>query len=403
MNYLEIFKTAISALKANIMRTALTMLGIVIGIASVILIISLAQGATAAITTQISSFGTNLLFISPGGGNQNGPPIPTNTLTYEDAQAIAKLPDVTAVTPLVSRQYQVVYDGLNTNAGVQGVTEGYESIQSISMSSGSFISDDDVNGLGRVAVLGWQTAIDLFGEGFDPVGESILIDSKPFRVTGVAAEKGGGGFSGNLDDSIFVPITTAQTILIGQDFVQNIQLNASSPENVGPLKEEIMQLLLDRHKITDDSLKDFQIQSSQQFLSTLGNVTGILTAMLAGIGGISLVVGGIGIMNIMLVTVTERTKEIGLLKAIGAKRKDILTQFLIEAVVLTLLGGAIGIVLGISFAYLISTFLLHVPFVFQIFSVILAVGVSTIVGVAFGIYPAQRAARLSPIDALRYE
>lgn len=403
MNYVEIFRTALAALRSNIMRTALTMLGIIIGIASVILIISLAQGATAAITNQISSFGTNLIFIIPGSGNQNGPPISTNTLTYDDALEIAKLPYVSAVTPLVSRQYQIVADGLNINATVQGVAEGYEIVQSVTMDKGSFISLDDVNGLGRVVVLGSKVAVDLFGEGFDPVGETITINSKPFRVIGVAAEKGGMGIGGSPDDSVYIPVTTAQTILIGQNFVQNIQVDADSPGQVGPLRDEINQLLLDRHKITDETLKDFRIESSQQFLSTLGTITNLLTAMLAGIAAISLVVGGVGIMNIMLVTVTERTKEIGLLKAIGAKRKDILVQFLIESIVLTLSGGAIGIVLGVSFAFLVTTFALHVPFVFQISSVVLAVGVSTLVGVTFGIYPAQRAARLSPIDALRYE
>ncbi len=403
MNYLEIFRTAITALRANIMRTALTMLGIIIGIASVIIIISLAQGATVAITNQVSSFGTNLIFILPGGGNQNGPPVPANTLIYDDALEIGKLPHVLAVSPLISRQYQVVADGLNTNATVQGVSEGYMTIQSVIMDKGDFLSLDDVNGLSRVAVLGSSVAIDLFGEGFDPVGESITINSKPFRVIGVAAEKGGAGIGGNPDESIYIPVTTAQTILIGQNFVQNIQVVADGPDQIEPLQGEITRLLLDRHKITDETLRDFRIRTSQQFLSTLGTITSLLTAMLAGIAAISLVVGGIGIMNIMLVTVTERTREIGLLKAIGAKRKDILAQFLIESVVLTLSGGAIGIVLGVSLAFLISTFLLNVPFVFQIFSILLAVGVSTLVGITFGIYPAQKAANLQPIEALRYE
>ncbi|MDP2632194.1 MAG: ABC transporter permease [Candidatus Curtissbacteria bacterium] len=403
MNYVEIFQTALTALRANLMRTALTMLGIIIGITSVILIISLAQGATAAITNQISSFGTNLIFITPGGGNRNGPPIPTNTLTYEDALEIGELPYASAVTPLISRQYQIVADGLTTNASVQGVSEGYMTVQSVTMDKGDFISLDDVNGLSRVAVLGSKVAGDLFGEGFDPVGETVIINSKPFRVVGVTVVKGGVGIGGNPDESVYIPVTTAQTILMGQNFVQNIQIDAGSPDQVEPLQNEINQLLLDRHKITDENLKDFRIETSQQFLSTLGTITNLLTAMLAGIAAISLVVGGIGIMNIMLVTVTERTKEIGLLKAIGAKRKDILVQFLIESVVLTLSGGAVGIVLGISLSFLITTFMLHVPFVFQISSVLLAVGVSTLVGVTFGVYPAQRAARLSPIDALRYE
>lgn len=403
MNYLEIFRTSISALRANIMRTSLTMLGIVIGIASVILIISLAQGATAAITNQISSFGTNLIFIAAGGDqDQAGPPTSTDTLTYDDALSIAKLPLAEAVSPVVAAQYQISADGLNTTASVQGVSGEFSTVQTINMQYGDFISVDDENSLGRVAVLGWQIALDLFGENFDPTGESILIDSKPFRVIGVAAKQGG-GLAGNLDETIYVPVTTAQTILLGQDFVQSIIAKADSPENVPLLQEEITQLLLDRHNIEDEELADFTILTSAQFLSTFGQITGVLTAMLAGIGAISLLVGGIGIMNIMLVTVTERTKEIGLLKSIGAKRKDILTQFLIESVVLTVFGGLIGIILGVSFAWLISTFLLKVPFVLQLSSILLAVGISSFVGIIFGIYPAQRAAKLSPIEALRYE
>lgn len=402
MNYAELFATSLTALKANVMRTALTMLGIVIGITSVILIISLAQGATSAITNQISSFGTNLIFIAPGSSNQNGPPIATNTLTYADSQEIAKLPHISAVSAMVTKQYEIVADGLNENASVQGVSEGFQTIQSITMDKGDFISVDDENGLSRVAVLGSQIAIDLFGEGFDPVGQNIVINSKPFRVIGVMATKGGGGL-GNPDKTVSIPVTTAQTILFGQNFVQNIEVDTDDPNQVQPTKDAITQLLLDRHKITDPTLSDFTIQTSEQFLTTLGTITGLLTAMLAGIAAISLVVGGIGIMNIMLVTVTERTKEIGLLKAIGAKRSDILTQFLIESIVLTLTGGVIGITLGLTFSYVVSTFLLHVSFVFQISSVILAVGVSTLIGVVFGVYPAQRAAKLSPIDALRFE
>lgn len=403
MNYLEIFITALRALRANLMRTALTMLGIVIGITSVILIISLAQGATAAITNQISSFGTNLIFIIPGGGDQNGPPTPTNTLIYDDALEIEKLEHVDSITATVTRNYQVVADGLNTNSTVQGVSEGFAKVQNVTMELGEFITKDNVSGLERVAVLGSQVAIDLFGEGYDPIGESILIDSKPFRVIGVSAPKGAGGIGGNPDDSVYVPVTTAQTILLGLDFVQTIQVNADGPEAVEPLREEITTLLMDRHKITDPDLKDFTTQTSQQFLTTLGSILGVLTAMLAGIGAISLVVGGIGIMNIMLVTVTERTKEIGLLKAIGAKRKDILVQFLIESIVLTLSGGVVGIILGTTFSFVLSTFALHVPFVLQLSSILLAVGISTIVGITFGIYPAYKAAKLSPIDALRYE
>jgi len=404
MNFNQLFKSAISSLRSNIMRTGLTMLGIIIGIASVILIISIAQGATESITSQISSFGTNLLFISPGGGNANGSPqsTATNTLTYSDAKEIAKLADVSAVSATVGKQFRVVAGGINTNVTVSGVSADYMTIESVAVSEGDFISSDDENGLARVAVVGPQVVTDLFGDGFNPVGQIINIDSKPFRIIGVTQAKGSGGFS-NPDDTIYIPITTEMQIMLGQTYVSSILLDARDPNTIDQTTENIKQLLLDRHKITDPTLADFRISSSQQALTTLNTITGLLTTMLAGIAAISLLVGGIGIMNIMLVTVTERTKEIGLLKAIGAKRKDILTQFLIESIVLTISGGVIGIVIGTSLAYLITTFLLHVPFVIQIFSIVLAVGVSTLVGVAFGLYPAQKAAKLSPIEALRFE
>ncbi len=402
MNYIELFITALLALRANILRTALTMLGIIIGIASVILIISLAQGATSSITSQISSLGSNLIFVVAGSFTPGQPPTSSTTLTYADAQAIAKLRHIAAISAVAQTKQQVVANGLNTNVSINGVQEGYQVAQNITMDKGVFISADDENGLARVAVLGPQVVKDLFGEGVDPKGQSIEIGNKFFRVIGVAAAKGSSGFS-NPDDSVYIPVTTAQTILLGQNYVSEILVDADDPSQVDKTNDAIVQLLTDRHKITDPKLVDFTMRTAKDALTTLNAVTGILTAMLAGIGGISLLVGGIGIMNIMLVTVTERTKEIGLLKAIGAKRKDILTQFLIESVVLTLAGGVVGIALGTSLAYLLSTFALHVPFVFQASSVMLAVGVSTLVGVTFGIYPAQRAARLSPIDALRYE
>ena len=403
MNYLQLFRSAITALRSNIMRTALTMLGIVIGITSVILITTLAQGATSSITSQISSLGTNLIFVVPGT-QQRGPVQGTGnvkTLTYDDAQAIAKLPHVTATSATVSTRAQVVANGQNTNISISGVQESYQALQSIDMAHGSFISSIDEDSLSRVAVIGPQVVTDLFGEGADPTGQSIQIGAKFFRVEGVTQSKGGSGFS-NPDDTVYVPVTTAMTILLGQNYVSVIEANADDSSNVNAVNDEIKELLTTRHNISDGQLPDFTTQSSQSALQTVSTITSLLTVMLAGIAGISLVVGGIGIMNIMLVTVTERTKEIGLLKAIGAKRKDILTQFLIEAVVLTLSGGAIGIILGLSLGFVVAQ-LVHIPYIISFSSIALAVGVSTTVGVVFGIYPAQRAAKLSPIDALRYE
>ena len=403
MNYLELFLTAITALRSNVLRTALTMLGIVIGIASVILIVAIAQGATASITSQVSSLGSNLLTISPGTQSR-GPVSSGNsvkTLTYADAQAIEQLPHVAAVSATVSTSQQVVANGQNKNLTIQGVQEGYQTSQSLTIDQGRFISTDDEAGLARVAVLGPTVVTDLFGEGANPVGQSVEIGSKFFRVVGVTQAKGGSGFS-NPDEAVYIPVTTGMTILLGQNYVSNIQVSVDDATEVSNTSDAITNLLLERHKITDNANADFSVQNSQSALTTLNTITNLLTIMLAGIAGISLLVGGIGIMNIMLVTVTERTKEIGLLKAIGAMRSDILTQFLIESIVLTLSGGIIGIIIGVSLAFVVTK-IVSIPFVISIYSILLAVGVSTVVGVLFGIYPAQRAAKLSPIDALKYE
>lgn len=380
------------------------MLGIIIGIASVILIISLGQGASSSITSQVSSLGTNLIFIIPGKQTPGRPPVSSNTLKYEDALALAdktRLPDIGNVSAQVTTNAQVVANGQNKNATTLGVSALYADINSLEMEQGEFISTEDESGYSRVAVLGPQVVTDLFGEDANPIGETITIKSRSFRVIGVLKAKGSSSFS-NPDETVYVPVTTAMKILLGTDFVQAISLQAADVQKVDETMEEISTFLLDQHKITDPTLADFTIRSSKDALSTINNITGVLTGMLAGIAAISLVVGGIGIMNIMLVTVTERTKEIGLLKAIGAKRKDILTQFLIESIVLTVSGGVVGIVTGVSLSYLVTRFL-PIPFIMQPTAILLAVGVSTIVGVVFGIYPAQRAAKLSPIEALRYE
>lgn len=404
MNYAQIIRSAIKALRGNILRTVLTMLGIIIGIASVILIISLGQGATSSITDQVSSLGTNLIFITPGKQTPGRPPQATNSLKYDDAEALAdksRMPDVSAVSAQVSTQAEVVANGQNKNTQISGVDASYADINSLELDQGEFIAPEDVTGYGRVAVLGPDVVTDIFGADANPIGETVTIKSRSFRVIGVTKAKGSTGFT-NPDETVYIPVTTALKVLLGQDSVQAILVEGSDPQKIDDTQQEITDLLMDQHKITDPALQDFTVTTSKEALSTVNNITGILTALLSGIAGISLVVGGIGIMNIMLVTVTERTKEIGLLKAIGAKRSDILTQFLIEAVVLTVTGGIAGIILGVSLSFLATRFL-PIPFVLQPTAILLAVGVSTIVGVVFGIYPAQRAAKLSPIEALRYE
>lgn len=403
MKYGELFSSAIKALRSNILRTALTMLGIVIGIASVIMILSLGQGASQAITDQVSSLGTNLIIVIPGT-QQPGRISTTNTLKYTDAEAIAvknAVPNVSNVTAQISINASVVANGQNKNLSVLGVGADYASIYSLSMDQGEFITPENVISDARVAVLGPTVVTDLFGIDASPIGQTVTIKSRSFRVVGVMVAKGSSGFT-NPDETVYIPVTTGMRELLGQDFVSAIIVSATNADQVTQTMTDIQSFLLDRHKITDPTLADFTIRSSKDAISILGTITGILTGGLAGIAAISLVVGGIGIMNIMLVTVTERTREIGLLKAIGAKRKDILTQFLIEAVVLTLSGGIVGIIIGISFTFIITRFA-PIPFILSPVSIILAVGVSTVVGLIFGIYPAQRAAKLSPIDALRYE
>ncbi len=403
MNFKELVSAALTALRGNLLRTLLTMLGIIIGIASVILIIALGDGATQSISSQISSFGTNSIFIVPDSPGE-GPPQGVQSLTLEDAEAIQNddtIQNISLVSAAVSTSGPVSANGQNATSTIQGVSTAYAEIQSLEVAQGEFITVDDEDSLGRVAVLGSEIAGELFGIGSEPVGESIKIDNRSFRIIGVLSEADTSSFT-NPNTAVYVPVTTAMKILLGQNNVGSITVLADDPEFINSSVGQIETLLRDRHDIAEGAEDDFAVRSSQQALSTLGNVTGLLTALLAGIAGISLVVGGIGIMNIMLVTVTERTREIGLLKAIGARQKDILTQFLIEATVLTLVGGAIGMILGILLAILITN-VANLPLVISPVAILLAVGVSAGVGIIFGYYPAQRAAKLSPIDALRHE
>ena len=401
----QLLLEALAALRSNMARTLLTMLGIIIGIASVILIISLGQGATASITSQISSFGANMINISPGAqsfGPARGSGVVT-TLTYADAKAIAAagIPGVEAVSGQAGTRAQVIANGENANVSINGVEPAYQTIQSLDMAAGAFLSETHVKSLARVAVIGPDVAKDLFGSGTDVVGKSIKVDGKPFRVIGLTQTKGSGGLV-NFDDTVMVPVTTAQKLLTGQDYLEGISVNATSADVIPAVSGEIRALLLERHRIKDPALIDFNIRSFQDAISVLGTVTSVLTALLTAVAAVSLVVGGIGIMNIMLVTVTERTREIGLLKAIGARRRDILAQFLVEAVVLTLSGGIIGMGLGVALDYLISS-AINIPFVVGVSAIVISVGVSTLVGLVFGLYPARRASRLAPIDALRFE
>lgn len=394
MNYGEIFITALTSLKANKLRTMLTMLGIIIGIFAVTLVLIISQGATTAITSKISSLGTNLIFAGQG---------PTGQLTTEDAQAIVQqISDISAFSEVVSQSEQVSANGQNGNYTVQGVNPSYATMLSLDSQQGSFFTDDDVTSYASVAVLGSQVVSDLFGQGANPIGQYVQIGTKTFQVIGTLAQKGNGA-GGNPDTSIYIPVTTAMTTITGSNNLDAVILLANNENDVDLIAKEIKQLLLDRYNVTDPKIiQQYTVDTSQGLLTTISSITTILSSVLAGIAGISLLVGGIGIMNIMLVTVTERTKEIGLLKAIGAKRENILVQFLIESVVLTVSGGLIGMILGIGAGYVLAS-VFKVPFTLPYLSIIGAVFVSIIIGLIFGIYPAQRAAKMNPIEALRYE
>lgn len=350
--------------------------------------------------------GANLLTILPGAqqtGAVRAAAGSVETLTDEDAKAIqtsAKVTDVANVSPELSRRAQVSAAGSNTNTQVLGVTDIYPTVHNVTIDQGAFITQNQNVALAKVAVLGPQVVSDLFG-GVSPIGQTIRINKVAFRVIGITKSKGGGGFQ-NQDDIVFIPLQTAEKQVFGQNFLTSIAVEAKSQEVMTDAENQVGYLLLARHKLSDPSKADFSILSQSDILGAASQITGTFTALLSGIAAISLLVGGIGIMNIMLVTVIERTREIGLRKALGAKDKTIISQFLVEAIILTLTGGFFGMILGVLVSYIISS-LIKLPFVLSVSSVILAIGVSGGIGILFGWYPAKKASDLSPIEALRYE
>lgn len=403
MEYKEIFKSALQALRANVLRTSLTMLGIIIGITAVILIYSVGQGAVKFITDELSSFGTDYFQINPGS-SQISTFAGSDSLTFEDLEAIkndTSLTNIKYVVPIAMASVKVTANGEEDELLTYGTTSEVVEILRPDITDGEFLTAEQELGSEKVAVIGADAAEKFFGEDSSPVGETIRVDNKIFRIVGVLSSSSAlaGGF---LNNSLFIPINVVTDEILGRDTLQEIDISVHDQDSINQTIEDVETLLRDRHDLDEDDENDFQISSAQDILSTVQTITGLLTAMIAGISGISLVVGGVGVMNIMLVSVTERTKEIGLLKAIGAKQKDILAQFLMESVVMTLIGGIVGIVLGILGAFGIAQ-VAGIPFVLSIPAIAIAVGVSTLVGIVFGLYPARRAARLSPIDALRHE
>jgi len=403
----DLLQETFFAVLANKVRSSLTVLGIVIGIGSVLAMISIGQGATSDISQSIESLGSNLLVVMPGsqrgvGSEVRGGMGSASTLVIEDAEAIAEqVAHVEAVASEVSTRKQIIAKGENTNTSIYGVAVDYAEVKNVEIETGSFISDQNVRNNSKVAVLGPDTRDDLFGENANPVGEKIKIEKMGFTVIGVTKSKGGTGF-GSSDDLVYIPISTAQRYLTGSDSVSSINIQVEKEDLMTAAQEEITNLLLTRHNISNPMNADFSIMNQADIMNTMSSVTGTLTLLLGAIAGISLVVGGIGIMNMMLTTVTERTREIGLRKAIGAKNKDITFQFLAESVTLTFVGGLIGIILGWVASILVTKFS-GTTTVVAVWSIFLAFGVSAAIGIIFGYYPARRAAKLNPIEALRYE
>lgn len=409
MKFQDILEETYSSLTSNKVRTSLTMLGIVIGIASVIAMVSVGSGVTSNVTSNIESLGSNLLTIRSGAtqssskGQVAGQRGSMQTLKPTDTDVIEQISGIAYVSPEIQSRYQLVSPstGNNSNSTVIGCVADYVSVHNMSTQAGSFITAQNNESSSKVAVIGATVMTDLFGEDASPddvVGDAIKINKIQFKVIGVLAAKGGTSFS-STDEMVFVPLSVMQKNLTGQNYLSSISVSVADEEQMDAVSAEITSVLMTEHNV---STADFSIQSQADMLSSLNSITTTLTLFLASIAGISLVVGGIGIMNMMLTAVTERTREIGLKKSIGARKKDISGQFLVESIILTFLGGIIGIILGCIIAVLISKFA-GVNTQVSIQSIIAAFGVSALIGIVFGYYPSKRAASLNPIEALRYE
>ena len=407
MTLFMIIRVAFRALVRNKMRAALTMLGIIIGVSAVIAMVSIGQGASASVQAQIESIGTNLLFVSAGAQNVGGVrsgtgDTGTNTLTVDDLQAIKReVPSVSMVTPNVNARSQLVAGNMNWNTSVTGVSEEYPEIRKWPVASGSFFADSDVRTAARVIVIG-QTLADSLYPGTDPIGQDIRVMNLPFRIVGVMQKKGQDPQGRDQDDVAFAPYTTVQKKILGRDRVQVAFVSAISQDATYTAQSQITDLLRQRHKLTANEPDDFTVRNMTDVAEAANETSKTMTILLACIAGVSLLVGGIGIMNIMLVSVTERTREIGIRMAIGARSSAVRSQFLIESIVLSLMGGTVGIILGIAFSLAIPAFL-GWPTLVSMMAIVGSVLFSAAVGIFFGYYPARKAASLDPIEALRYE
>lgn len=402
--YKESFLMAWASLIANKMRSILTMLGIIIGVAAVIALVSIGNGVKQDIQNSISSLGSNLLMVMPGAPRTPGvrpSQGSMKSLKVSDYQAISKLDGVKAASPYTANSYVSIYQSKNWTTTVSGVSSNFQDVNNWTMAEGRFISSKNVENRERVAVVGQTVVKNLFA-GEDPVGKEIRVKNIPFRVIGVLNSKGNGTMGNDQDDVIFIPYTTAMERVEGVDYLRMVYVVASDDNGIDRLQSDIENLLRVRHSIKDTNLDDFNIQNMKSIMETMEQTTGTLTLFLGAVAAISLVVGGIGIMNIMLVSVTERTREIGIRKALGATYFVIVTQFLIEAVVISLMGGLIGIALGIGASKLIGL-ASGMSTVISVPTIVLSFAFSMAIGLVFGIYPARKAAKLNPIDALHYE
>lgn len=402
--YKESFLMAWASLIANKMRSILTMLGIIIGVAAVIALVSIGNGVKQDIQNSISSLGSNLLMVMPGAPRTPGvrPSAGSmKSLKVSDYEAISKLDGVKAASPMTNGSYVVIYQNKNWTTSVSGVSYNYLDVNNWSMKSGRFLSEKNVQNRERVAVVGKTVVKNLFGDE-DPVGAEIRVKNIPFRIIGVLNSKGSGTMGNDQDDMVIIPYTTAMERVEGVDYLRMIYVVGKDENGIDRLQSDIENLLRVRHGIKDTNLDDFNIQNMNSIMETMEETTGTLTLFLGAVAAISLVVGGIGIMNIMLVSVTERTREIGVRKALGATYSVIVTQFLIEAVVISLMGGIIGIILGIGSSKLIGM-ASGMSTVISIPTIVMSFAFSMAIGLIFGIYPARKAAKLNPIDALHYE
>jgi putative ABC transport system permease protein len=398
---------ALRALRRNKLRSGLTSLGIIIGVASVVAMLAVGNGARASIEGQVAALGQHLLAVFAGSsraGGVNAGAGSASTLTVGDAEAVAReVLDVVAVSPEVTKPAQAVANGRNWSTTLAGESEDYLEIRDWPLAAGAMFTDRDVRTAAKVAVLGSKTANELFGP-LDPIGQTVRIGTIPFVITGVLTSKGAGigGGGQNQDDRIIVPYTTAMRRITGDQYLRSFNVQVASSADMKAVQNEIVALLRQRHSLAPDHADDFNIFNQQEIADTANTITGIITLLLGSIGSISLLVGGIGIMNIMLVSVTERTREIGIRMAVGARPGIVQLQFLLEAMLLSVIGGGIGVLLGVGIARLVQALANFTPVV-SASSIALAFGVSCAIGMFFGFYPARKAARLDPIEALRYE